>query len=97
MRKVLIAAALFAVNFTAAPAFADETAAPAATSGALNLKVGESITGANGKRIGRIYQLSRQGDAQIIDDLRLLTVPASTLTRTDGKLVSTLSLRDLTK
>lgn len=97
MRKVLtIAAAMMFVAST--PAFASEdTPATTAEAATLNLKAGEFVTGADGKRIGRIYQVSKEGNAEIINGIRMLVVPAATLSRTDGKLVSTLSRRDLTK
>lgn len=97
MRKVLtIAAAMMFVAST--PAFASEDAPAAAAEAApLNLKVGEFVAGADGKRIGRIYQVSKEGNAEIINGIRMLVVPAATLSRVDGKLVSTLSKRDLTK
>ncbi len=97
MRKYLtIAAAMMFIAST--PAFANEEA-PATTAEAapLNLKVGEFVAGADGKRIGRIYQVSKEGNAEIINGIRMLVVPAATMSRVDGKVVSTLSRRDLNK
>lgn len=100
MRTLLTFGAVLAVA-VATPAIAaqDSLAASAAAGQATGIQAqkGESVYDAQGKRIGKIYQVSRTGDPQIIVDLRLITVPSATLSRTDGKLVSSLSRRDLTK
>lgn len=83
-----------------AAAPAPEAAAPAAEAAApvaanVEAKRGEAIYTADGKRVGKIYQISREGNPQLIQDLRLVTVPAATLSRVDGKLTTSLTRKEI--
>ena len=97
MRNLLVFSAVLTV-LVASPAIADEVAqdAPAAVeSASLEIRKGETILDSDGKRIGKVNQVNRDGDPQVIADMRLVTVPASTLSRVEGKLVSTLSRKEI--
>jgi len=52
---------------------------------------GKMLMGANGARLGPVYRVSADGSAQIIIDGKMVTVPASTLSTVDGKLMTSLS------
>lgn len=58
--------------------------------------VGKSIYGPKGERIGVIYKVSQNGDAQIIVNGKMVVVPASTLAVADGKLTTSRDKRALT-
>jgi sporulation protein YlmC with PRC-barrel domain len=97
--RTFIALSAFAALSVATPAFADEVPAAAAPAAAeassLQAKKGESIYTADGKRLGKIYQIDRAGNPQFIQDLRLLTVPAGTLSRVEGKLTTSLTRKEV--
>lgn len=82
----------------AAPAYAGEDAqgaSVAAESASLDIRKGENIVDADGKRIGKVYQVNTAGDPQVIANMRLVTVPAASLSRVEGKLVSSLSRKEI--
>jgi hypothetical protein len=81
----------------AVPAVAADDAQPAAESAQVEVKKGDHIYDANGKHIGRVYQLSTSGDPQIIRGITLVTVPVATVSLSDGKLVTSLTRAQLTK
>lgn len=76
------------------------TPALAQTSGwsvAAPIKRGQSLYDAGGKKLGEIFRVLPDGSVRLIRDERTVTVPAATLTRQDGKLVTSLSWTDLRK
>jgi hypothetical protein len=99
MRNVFISLALLAA--TATPAFAEEALTPeaatpvAATAVAPAASVvasrGQQVVAANGARMGRVSRLADDGSPQLIVEGKLVTVPLSSLSIVDGRLVSTLS------
>jgi hypothetical protein len=52
---------------------------------------GEMLLAANGSRLGTVYRVGADGSAQIIIDGRMVNVPASTLSVTNGKVTTSLS------
>lgn len=95
MRNLIGLSAVLAI-FVASPAHAEAADnAVAAEASATDIRKGENITDAEGKRIGKVYQVTRDGDPQVIVNMRLITVPAATLSRVDGKLVSSLGRKEL--
>jgi hypothetical protein len=60
------------------------TAAPVAAKGKM-------LVAANGARLGTVYRVGADGSAQLIIDGKMVTVPASTLSITDGKLTTSLT------
>lgn len=102
MKKItasLIAAA-FAMG-AIQPAFAAESSqsvqAPAEEVAAVEVKEGMMLYGSNGRRVANVYRVDRDGNPQVIIDGRLITVPASTLSDTDGKLTTSLTKRDIAR
>ena len=49
------------------------------------------LTAANGTRLGAVYRVGPDGSAQIIIDGKLVTVPANTISITNGKLTTSLT------
>lgn len=95
MRNLIGLSAVLAI-FVASPAYAEAADnAVAAEASVTDIRKGENITDAEGKRIGKVYQVTRDGDPQVIVNMRLITVPAATLSRVDGKLVSSLGRKEL--
>lgn len=71
------------------PAAAQGTSdAPAAAAVA---EKGKMLTAANGTRLGAVYRVGPDGSAQIIIDGKLVTVPANTISITNGKLTTSLT------
>jgi hypothetical protein len=71
------------------PAVAQGTSdAPAAAAVA---EKGKMLIAANGTRLGAVYRVGPDGSAQIIIDGKLVTVPANTISITNGKLTTSLT------
>lgn len=52
---------------------------------------GKMLVAANGARLGAVYRVGADGAAQIIIDGKLVTVPANTLSVSNGKLTTSLT------
>lgn len=89
MKKSWLVLVLCAVVLpAAAQAPADASAAPAAAAVA---EKGKMLTAANGARLGAVYRVGPDGSAQIIIDGKLVTVPANTISISNGKLMTSLT------
>ena len=89
MKKSWLVLVLCAVVLpAAAQAPADAPAAPAAAAVA---EKGKMLTAANGARLGAVYRVGPDGSAQIIIDGKLVTVPANTISISNGKLMTSLT------
>jgi hypothetical protein len=77
-------ATLVCVLGTAAAVAQDQAPAGAAAKGQI-------LVASNGARLGAVYRVGADGSAQMIIDGRMVTVPASTLSTVDGKLMTSLS------
>jgi hypothetical protein len=66
-------------------------AAPEGAPAAAVAVKGKMLVGANGARLGPVYRVGSDGSAQIIIDGKMVTIPASTLSVVDGKLMTSLS------
>lgn len=104
--KKHVFAAMIAIAF-AAPAFAED-AAPAAVelaaldAGAAAQEVAsvvperrELMLSADGARVGNVRSLNADGSPNVIFNQRFLAIPLNTLSRTDGRLVTSLTHREL--
>jgi predicted lipoprotein with Yx(FWY)xxD motif len=69
----------------AGAAFAKEDAAAAVAA------KGQMLIAANGARLGTVYRVDSDGAVQMIIGGKMVTVPASTLSIVDGRLVTSLS------
>lgn len=67
------------------------SAAPAAAT------AGKMLYGPDGHRIASVYRVRPNGDAELILDGKLVTVPANTLALTDGKLATGLTKREINR
>ena len=90
---IVLGAALLSAGLAPAVAMADEAAASAT----VEVKRGDMVYTADGKRLGNVYRVSAAGDAQLIYRAKMITVPASTLSVTEGKLTTSLTLSEVRK
>jgi hypothetical protein len=58
---------------------------------------GKMLLASNGARLGAVYRVTEDGSAQVIVDGKMVTIPADTLSVTDGKLVTSLSKAEVRK
>jgi hypothetical protein len=94
---VLATLAVFAIPATV---FAAETsqsvrAATDATATSVAVNAGKMLYASNGQRIAAIYRVTSDGNPQIILDGKLVTVPASSLSEANGKVMTSLSKSEL--
>jgi len=87
-----------ALVMTSGIARAEEPAPPAAEAAPdVQIRSGGMLYGPDGNRLGAIYRVTVGGDAQLIINGKLVTVPASTLSNASGKIATTLTKSDLTR
>ena len=72
-----------------------DSASGVAASSALAATAGKMLYGPDGNRIASIYRVAANGDAQIILNGRLLTVPAATLSTASGKVATSLTKTEI--
>ncbi len=103
MNKLAPLAALATIATLAivpATVFAAETSQSvraATEDAAVDLNAGKMLYGPDGRRIASIYRVTSEGNPQVIIDGRLITVPASSLSNTDGKVATALTKRELVR
>jgi sporulation protein YlmC with PRC-barrel domain len=56
---------------------------------------GKAIYSADGKRIGAIYRVTQAGVVQVILEGKLVSVPAETISESNGKIVTSVTKSDL--
>lgn len=69
-------------------------AAPGAAETPVPVK-GSMLVAANGARLAPVYRVAPDGGAQIILDGKMVTVPATTLSMTGGRLVTSLTKSEI--
>jgi hypothetical protein len=75
-----------AFNVSSSPSSSSEgAAAPVST------VKGSMLISANGSRLAQVYRVGPDGSAQIIIDGKLVTIPASSLSMSGGKLTTSLT------
>lgn len=87
-----------ALGLAAIPAAAQTAAAPSSTSAsaALDIKGGEMVWSAEGRRIGRVDRV--RGDSiAVIRDMKMIYIPIATLTAGERGLVSTLTSKEINR
>jgi hypothetical protein len=77
-----------ALMITSAPVVAQSNASVA-------VSAGKGLYDSAGHRVGSIYRVTNEGDAQVILNGKLVTVPASTLSEVNGKITTSISRADL--
>lgn len=92
MRNLFIVMSLLAA--TGAPAFADDTVQPAAAAApaeVIHVRVGQNIYTSDGRRLGAVDRLSSSGAPIVLSSGRYVRVDPATLSRQDGKIVTSLT------
>ncbi len=92
MRKSYIAAVAASAAFAV---FTTVTAQPAHAQAATTAEVGKAIYSSDGKKLGSIYKLAKDGAPQVIISGKLVTVPASTVSLSDDRIVTSLTRKDV--
>ena len=64
--------------------------AQTASEGAAVVTKGVMLFSADGSRLGAVYRVTEDGSAQIIIDTKMVTVPVTTISTKEGKLITTL-------
>ena len=90
---IVLGAAILSAGFAPVVALADEMAA----SSTMEVKRGDMLYTADGKRLGNVYRVSANGDAQLIYRGKMITVAVGTLTAAEGKLTTTMTLDEVRK
>ena len=60
-------------------------------------KEGVMLASADGARIGTVYRVTGDGSAQVIVNGKIVTVPSSSLSTVDGRLVTSLKKDEVKK
>jgi hypothetical protein len=81
---ILVLACVFAAG-------ADAAVAQSAAGSVGTVSKGQMVEAANGARLGVVYRVAADGSPQIMFDGKLVTIPASTLSSSNGKLITSLS------
>jgi hypothetical protein len=90
------AAAIFALAVSSVPAFAQSNAgSEEASSGQVEIKPGRMLYVTKSVGFAPIYSVTEDGSAQVLFEGRRITIPASTITEVDGRLVTSLTKRDI--
>lgn len=67
------------------------SSSPEGTAAPVSAVKGSMLISANGSRLAQVYRVGADGSAQIIIDGKLVTVPASSLSVSGGKLTTSLT------
>lgn len=62
-----------------------------------SISAGRMIYGANGQRIAPAYRVTAEGTVQVILNGKLVNIPASTLSESNGKVTTTLTKAELSR
>lgn len=93
---ITIAIAASVATAVAAPQIVQAQEAAVAAPAKADIEEGKMVY-AQGKRLGAVYRVAADGSAQVLLNGKAYVVPASTLSVEDGKIVTTLSKRDVIK
>ena len=91
MRKSYVAAVAMSLAFALSTTFAAQPAQAQAPS----VEVGRAIYSADGKKLGAVYKVAKDGAPQVIISGKLVTVPASSVSLSGERIVTTLSRKDI--
>jgi hypothetical protein len=91
VKKFVVAVLIAACATTPVAVLAADASVPA------KVTVSQPLFDKDGKRVGNVYRVTADGSPQlIIDEGRLVTVPATTLSAANGKLSTSLTKREIT-
>ena len=91
MRKSYVAAIAMSLAFALSTTFA----APPAYAQEPSVEVGRAIYTADGKKLGAVYKVAKDGAPQVIISGKLITVPASSVALSGERIVTTLTRKDI--
>ena len=103
MIKFTTAALAAVAALTATSAFAAEATqqvqavSETVAASPVTVSAGKMLYGPTGSRIASIYRVNSNGDAQLILNGRLVTVPAATLSEVGGKVATSLTKAEITR
>ena len=92
MRKSYVAAIAASIAFAA---FSTVTATPAQAQATATAEVGRAIYSADGKKLGAVYKVAKDGAPQVIISGKLVTVPAASVSLSGERIVTTLTRKDI--
>ena len=92
MRKSYIAAVAASVAFAA---FTTVTSQPAQAQATATVEIGRAIYSTDGKKLGSVYKVTKDGAPQVIISGKLITVPASSVSLSGDRIVTTLTRKDI--
>lgn len=93
----IISVTLMATVPFAAHAQSEAPASEATSAESMTVSEGEIISSADGQRLGRVYKTFADGGAAVIVRHKMVVIPGQTLSRTEGKLTTSLSYREAMK
>lgn len=92
MRKSYVAAVAASIAFAA---FSTVTATPAQAQAAATVEVGRAVYSADGKKLGAVYKVTKDGAPQVIVSGKLVTVPAASVSMSGDRIVTSLTRKDI--
>ena len=96
MKKIVPLALIAAAAVVPVAANAEDTqTARVESAAAVTVDNGTMLYASNGYRLAPVYRVTSDGSPQIILNGKLVTVPAATLSTTDGKVMTSLTKREL--
>ena len=90
---IVLGAAMLSAGLAPVAALANEAAATST----VEVRRGDMLYTADGKRLGNVYRVSAEGAAQLIYRGKMITVSADTLTAAEGKLTTSLTMAEVRK
>lgn len=85
---IVLSAAALAAGFVPAAAMAQAAAT-------VEVKRGDMLYTGDGKRLGNVYRVTAEGNAQLIYRGKMITITNGTLSEADGKLSTSLTLAEV--
>lgn len=90
---IVLGAAMLSTGLVPAAALADNHAA----SSMVEVRRGDMLYTADGKRLGNVYRVTAEGAAQLIYRGKMISIAGSTLSQAEGKLTTSLTLVEVRK
>ena len=97
MKKLAPLAGLTAIALLAAPlsVFAASNPTTATASTTVGFRVGTMLYDSQTHRVGNVYRVTAAGNAELIIDAKVVTVPGSTISKVGGKFVTSLTMAEI--
>ena len=93
MKKLAIAisATILAAALGSASAIAEEVTAEVV----IEVKKGDMLYSADGRRVGNVYRVTESGAVQLIYRSKMITIASDTLSEVEGKLTTSLTMVEI--